>query len=113
MKYKNLTPHAIHWHREKGIETIPASGIIPRCSVVEEKTLHDWLVSPKLGEVQNLPAQEAGKWLVVSRIVAEACPQRADLIFPHDLVRDDKGNIIGCRKFGTVCAGLTLEGALK
>ncbi len=45
----------------------------------------------------NLPAQVDGVGLIVSQIVANAFPMRHDLFYPGDLVRDDKGNIIGCK----------------
>lgn len=35
-------------------------------------------------------------------LVAEALPERGDLLFPVDLVRDDGGQIIGCRALGQV-----------
>lgn len=49
------------------------------------------------GDVENLPAPEEGTLYIVSRIVAAACPGRDDLVIPNDLVRDENGNIIGCR----------------
>ena len=49
------------------------------------------------GNVENLPAPEKDTIYIVSRIVAEACPNRNDLYIPNNLVRDEKGRIIGCR----------------
>lgn len=40
--------------------------------------------------------------LIVSRLVAEACPERDDLVVPDDTVRDDAGRIIGCRALARV-----------
>jgi hypothetical protein len=50
----------------------------------------------------ELPAWEYGKFYIVSRIVAEACRDRFDLVFPYDLVRNDEGAIVGCRGFARI-----------
>lgn len=44
----------------------------------------------------NLPPQKPNVGLIVSYIVASAFPERTDLFYPGDLVRDKEGNIIGC-----------------
>ncbi|PKV98899.1 hypothetical protein [Nocardia fluminea] len=44
-----------------------------------------------------LPPSRPDTWLVVSRIAAHAWPDRLDLLFPIDEVRDPAGRIIGCR----------------
>ena len=36
---------------------------------------------------------------IVSRIVAEIMRNRKDLILANETVRDDKGQIIGCKSF--------------
>jgi hypothetical protein len=51
-------------------------------------------------EVQDLPPPRPGVWLVVSRTVAAACPERRDLVFPYREVRDHAGRIIGCAALG-------------
>lgn len=45
----------------------------------------------------SLPPPRPDTWLVVSRIAAHAWPDRLDLLFPVDEVRDPAGRIIGCR----------------
>jgi hypothetical protein len=52
------------------------------------------------GEVVGLPDEERGVVYLVSRTVAAACAHRSDLVFPVDLVRDDRGTVVGCRAFG-------------
>jgi hypothetical protein len=37
---------------------------------------------------------------LVSQPVKSALPSRKDLLVPAEVVRDEKGNIIGCRSFG-------------
>lgn len=39
-------------------------------------------------------------YYVVSQLVKSALPSRKDLLVPAEVVRDEKGNIIGCRSFG-------------
>jgi len=47
----------------------------------------------------NMPEQVSGVAYIVSALVRSAYPDRTDLLIPHGLVRDDDGNIIGCRGF--------------
>ena len=47
----------------------------------------------------NLPAFQEGIYYIVSALVKNAFPNRPDLLVPHDVVRDEGGNIIGCRSF--------------
>jgi len=46
-----------------------------------------------------MPEQVSGVAYIVSALVRSAYPDRTDLLIPHGLVRDDDGNIIGCRGF--------------
>lgn len=39
-------------------------------------------------------------YYLVSQLVKSALPSRKDLLAPDEVVRDEKGNIIGCRSFG-------------
>ena len=95
----NLTPHAIN---VVGYEEIPASGLVARVSM---KTEPDAVIAgfptsyTEYGEVENLPEIE-GVSFVVSKMVRDACPDRADLLYPAELVRDKEGNIIGCKSLG-------------
>ena len=105
MKLVNLTPHAVNIIADDGtVTTIPASGTIARVSVTETPS--------KLGELAGVPVtrviygapsglppydEEADCLFIVSQIVAAAVKDRPDLVFPGGLVRDEAGNIIGCR----------------
>lgn len=101
MKIKNLTPHAIiiHMKDNKRIE-IPASGKVARCNSTSA-IVGEWegipLALTKFGEVTDLPEQEDGVILIVSALVRQALRHRGDLASPSDLVRDEQGNIIGCK----------------
>ena len=83
------------------LERIPSSGVV---RVKEEKV--------KIGEThgipiykinytesEGLPEPTSDTLFFVSIIVAQANPLRKDLILSSDLVRDDKGRILGCSSF--------------
>ena len=104
MKLKNLTPHNVVIVINEATKiVIPSDGI---ARVTETKT-----VAPSIdvdgvtvetfvsafGEVENLPPQEEGIMLIVSALVASAAKGRDDLLVPGELVRDDGGNIVGCK----------------
>ena len=104
MKLKNLTPHNVVIVINEATKiVIPSDGI---ARVTETKT-----VTPSIdvdgvtvetfvsafGEVENLPPQEEGIMVIVSALVASAAKGRDDLLVPGELVRDDGGNIVGCK----------------
>ena len=96
----NLTPHAIN---VVGHEEIPASGVVPR--VAMQTKVIDFVAGLPLsitdyGEVQWLPEKMEGVSFIVSKMLKDACPDRYDLLYPAELVRDDKGNIVGCKSLG-------------
>lgn len=67
--------------------------------------------SNQIGDVNGIPvnsvtfgsadllAFQEGIYYIVSALVKNALPNRPDLLVPHDVVRDEGGNIIGCRSF--------------
>lgn len=109
----NLTPHPVHVMTANGRvelapdapparlrqEAIAAGSVDVDGSAVE-------LFDIGTNGVEDLPAPQPGVWLVVPRVVAEACPERRDLVFPYREVRDSTGRIIACSALGrTVRAG--------
>ncbi len=54
----------------------------------------------RYGEVRGLPDPTPGVYLVVSMLVAQLLPEREDLVFPDELVRDEEGTIIGFTSVG-------------
>ncbi len=50
----------------------------------------------------NLPPIYKDTCYIVSSLVAQAFPDRYDFLVPNDLVRDEKGNITGCRSFASI-----------
>jgi hypothetical protein len=59
------------------------------------------LVSKRFGLVTGLPDATDFRRYIVSQIVADALPDRDDLLVPHDIIRDAAGQVVGCRGFST------------
>lgn len=106
----NLTPHAINVLAEDKTPhfTLPPSGIVARVSTTRQRV--DVLYSQqapegiavfgvRFGEVVGLPAEADDVFYVVSALVKTACPKRADLLSPGELVRNEAGQPIGCVGF--------------
>lgn len=53
-------------------------------------------------EVVNLPEPKTGTYYIVSKMLAQACPEREDLIFPGTVVRDADDHVVGCIDFSRV-----------
>ncbi len=114
MRLRNLTPHPVSIHRGATRLTLPPEpGAAPR--VVETSHLRgtvevDGLSVPLLhvtaSKVAGLPAPQAGTLLVVARVVAEAAPERDDLVVPHEVVRDPQGAVVGCRALARIMPAL-------
>ena len=101
----NLTPHAITIVRDGGNITLPPSGTIARCTVARRQVGSvDGIPINRtvFGAVEGLPDPQPGTYYIVSALVAQACPDRHDLLLPDDTVRDDQGRIVGCRALATV-----------
>ena len=101
----NLTPHEVRIIRGDGEITLPPSGTIARCNVTRRQVgLVDGIPVNRtaFGAVEGLPDPQPDTYYIVSALVAQACPDRHDLLIPDDTVRDDQGRIIGCRALATV-----------
>lgn len=54
-------------------------------------------------EITGLPEPKRGTWYIVSKTVAQACPERDDLLIPgNNKVRDKTNAIVGCIDFSRV-----------
>lgn len=90
IKFVNCTPHNIKIVDEKNHDKIilelPPSGISPRVNseIVETKTI-DGIPFTKMdySEVSNLPEEKQNTMFIVSKMVADACPERKDLCNPN------------------------------
>lgn len=109
MRLVNLTPHPVTLLVGDRTLTIPPEPTPARCSetrtvvgAVEVDGLEVPVTVVGFGQVQGLPDPQEGVLYVVSRIVAEACRDRADLVIPDNLVRDAEGRIIGARSLARV-----------
>ena len=98
----NLTPHAINLlstNNEPITTILPTS---PPARVSTTTTFSRMLGVARItqtvfGDVEALPAPQEGIIYIVSRIVRAACPNRNDLFYPNELVRDENRRIIGCQ----------------
>lgn len=116
----NLTPHTLNiitdtvvidsWMRPDGPDevikpttiSVPPSGIVSR--VNEKTSASKWWLSHAIrlnkisfSEIENLPPVMDTVIYVVSRIVAQRVSNRHDILCPGELIRDEQGNIIGCK----------------
>ena len=101
----NMTPHAVDVVNEKGelIHSFPASGNQIRLKVqtVSAGELNGIPVSKtQFGEPEGLPEFKEDTFYIVSQLVMNALPHRSDLLVPAEVVRDEKGNILGCKSLG-------------
>jgi hypothetical protein len=110
----NVTPHDVKIVDDTGavVEVFPASGFairlasetkqigtvagVPLTSTVYGEPV---LITPD-GEQVALPAQEEGKFFIVSAMVKTALSGRTDLLVPAEQVRDDQGRVIECKSLG-------------
>ena len=97
----NLTPHPITIHVEDVTITLtPAKGYpTPRIDC-EVEHVGDLSVIPvyrnTYGSPVNVPVAEPGTAFIVSAMVAAAL-KRPDIYSPGEMVRDDRGYIVGCK----------------
>ena len=52
--------------------------------------------------ITGLPEQKPDTYYIVSKILAQACPEREDLIFPGTTVYDAEDYAVGCIDFSRV-----------
>ena len=97
---QNCTPHALSIQMGSGNRVgIMPSGVCPRVEM--ESSLLYVLGGIAVhrttpGEVIDLPSPQEGVWLIVSRMIVAACPERLDLLSPGGLIRNSEGRVIGC-----------------
>lgn len=107
----NLTPHNINVYSDSGVTIIYTSNIIARVDMVVtsldtkaqyitkqgyEREVGVPMFKTVYGEVTNLPEKVKDTLYIVSGIVQTAAG-RDDLVVPANLVRDDKGMVVGCK----------------
>ncbi|CAB5226071.1 hypothetical protein UFOVP755_40 [uncultured Caudovirales phage] len=111
MQFINITPHSIDLLLDNKKISIPPTGVVARCSVDSEQlpTISATFDSmefeipmsqTRLGEIVGLPPKMQDTYYITSIVVAQKASQlgRVDVIVP-DVIRDSKGNIVGCKGF--------------
>lgn len=96
----NLTPHTIVVRLDNGtIMTFPSEGMARAGSHVETVGILNGipLTKTSFGGIDGLPDRQDGVFFIVSRLVAEACPDRDDLLIVSETTRDENGRINGCK----------------
>lgn len=104
-KIVNMTPHniVIVGSENETLRVIEPSGETIRLS---QSTVQDTPIGgvptsrTVYGDPEGLPPKADGVFYVVSQLVKSALPGRSDLLVPAEMVRDEKGQIIGCRSLG-------------
>lgn len=116
----NLTPHAVSVMPQAGTAvTFQPNGSVAR---IREITGPDaWLATDAgrvpiqqvtyADHVDGLPEASPGVLYLVSRVTAAAA-RRADLVFPQGEIRDDNGQIIGCRALGAFADPVLMTGGV-
>lgn len=108
MQLVNLTPHNVTVINPRGGENhvIPASGTVARMSTnrvdVDHINLDGFALvfyNTTYGDPVNLPDPTPGVRYIVSALIRTALPDRKDLVSPADFVRDENGQILGCKSF--------------
>ena len=103
---KNMTPHPItilDVDKKTVIRTIESSGLIrlQAYTVSAGFTVDGCRISrTEFGQPEGLPNEEPDTFYIVSQLVKSALPNRSDLLVPAEMVRDEKGNIVGCCSLG-------------
>jgi len=106
MTVVNKTPHAVSIVDEKSqvVKTYEKgdSQIRLAVKIVQDAPLMDGTPTSRtnFGEPEGLPEFQEGIFYIVSQLVKSALPERTDLLVPAEVVRDETGNIIGCKSLG-------------
>lgn len=106
----NLTPHEVRVYNDDDVvvKTYPSAGVARASQVNTPVDNVDGVlvVSTSYGEVTGLPEPTEGKVYIVSFITVNAAKAHGrstdDLLVTSSPVRNDRGQVIGCRAFARV-----------
>ncbi len=109
IKIINLTPHPVNILDDQNnvILSIPSAGELrlPEQAVpageIEVNGLHIPVVLKTISPSASLPPVVEGTFYIVSLPAAQAA-RRPDFLVPDQLVRDEKGVVVGCRRLARV-----------
>lgn len=102
-KVVNLTPHAVRVVDKEGniVKEFPSEGLARVSSVSTPTGVVDQIpvIKQEFGKVQGLPTPFPGVYYIVSAMVGTAAAKdgRTDLLGPAEFLRDQDGNILGCK----------------
>ena len=98
----NLTPHDINVHVNGDVKVYKSEGIVRLKTETHYMGDIDGIriTSTIFSTPEGLPEYAEGVYYIVSQLVKSALPDRNDLLVPAELIRDDKGVIIGCNSLG-------------
>lgn len=103
MIFVNLTPHEVNVVKTDGtIVSFPPSTVPARVgqTFIQFDTIDGIrMYVSKLDKVTALPKPEKNVIYIVSAMVKERESCRNDLVSPGNLIRDEKGRVIGCEGF--------------
>jgi len=105
----NLTPHTVRILTVNGVLELPPDG--PPARLVLAPDVPDGMIqiadhpvplvrTAATPEITGLPAERSDTLLLVARVIAEALPDRDDLVYPHVTVRNEHGLVTACRSLG-------------
>lgn len=100
-----MTPHPVNIVDTEGhiVKTFPKGESTIRLSVstVDAGSIAGVKVSKTVfSEPIGLPEYKEGTFYIVSQLVKNALPNRADLLVPAQVLRDSDNNILGCQSLG-------------
>jgi len=105
VEFINLTPHDLVIIKDDGdTVTIASTGEPARVSakITDVDEIGGITIGQQsFGDVTGLPAPQDGVVYIVSALVANAV-NRADVLYPADFVRNDKGQVVGARRLARV-----------
>lgn len=110
MRLKNLTPHPVNIVCGTARLTLPPDTLSPpriaeTVTPVGSVGLQGFdipLAHVHASTVSGLPPAEPETLLIVARIIAEAHPDRGDLVVPYNVIRDPQGAVIGCTSLARI-----------
>lgn len=85
--------------------TYPAAKEPARVTFIQKPAgMADWILIYRWApdEIVNLPGPKTDTYYLVPKMLAQACPERKDLIFPGTVVRNGSGDVVGCIDFSRV-----------
>ena len=101
---KTFTPHPISICNNAGevVRVIQPEGLVRLKAVTVPAGEIDGILVTRteFGQPEGLPDFKEGTFYIVSQLVKNALPNRTDLLVPAEVVRDENGNIVGCKSLG-------------